>query len=302
MPQAQVIDFGSDPYADAIGGFAKNFTETLNKNAAQKRNEDLFKRISDSYGEDASPERIWRDILKTEGFDQDYKRDLLKEVKEYATLSNQAKKTGYEDAKLALRTSELFARNKTNEIAERRLDTEEAKAATTANESARKTANDISKFIKDQFTASGSTPTIQDLAAYNDLTRQFMDNPENPLPLNQAFQQAYQFKQAQDNIINNAPFVTRPKPISESYWGGATPQQYQQAFDNAEVELKRMYEEDGITSQTDLRKIAKRGLWNDTEITKMLQTVFAQEGRKLRGPKPKDEYTDTQDDLILWGG
>ena len=75
MPSAQVINFGEDPYANAMGGFARNFLSEISEKALQQRNENIFQKIKEKYGKDAQPKDIFRDVLEHGGLDPDYKRN-----------------------------------------------------------------------------------------------------------------------------------------------------------------------------------------------------------------------------------
>jgi hypothetical protein len=281
MPSAQVIDFGADPYQNAMGGFAKNFLSTINEKSAQRRNEELFKRIADNYGEDSNPEDLFRDVLKSEGMDQEYKRNKLNEIKEYSQLATKAKLTGVDAAKLEQRKDELKVRQKTNEISEARIKNEEARIKTASEKAKRDLPKEIAAYTKNLFKDQDLDP--EDTADINYFIREQMEDAENPIGIDQAAKKAYEFNRLQKQIINESKFVEKPS----SYIPGYNPKS-EKEFQQAEQELQRLHDEDGITSQKDLRKIAKRGGWSNEEITQMLQNVFRRNGKALRGPKPKE--------------
>lgn len=293
MPSAQVINFGEDPYANAMGGFARNFLSTINEKTAQRRNDDLFKRIADQYGEDVSTERIIRDVIKAEGFDQDYKRNKLKELTDYATLGAKRDRNGYENAKLEQRREELEVRKKTNEIAENRLNNEANRIQATAEKNKGTTSKQIndyaSKVLKD---ASVNLPA-HDRADLTNFMDQLVNDPENPMTIPQAYKQAANYIDARREKIDTVKIAERP-----GYWSG-TP--IVTAMQQAITDLQALHDEDGIDNQKELRTIAKRSSWKDEEITAMLQRVFASNGKKLRGPAPKSAQESAKIPLEIQG-
>ena len=285
MPSAQIVNFGEDPYANAMGGFAKNFLTTLNEKTGQRRNEDIFKKISDNYGKDADIEDIYRDVLKAEGFDQEYKRNKLNEIKDYATLANKSKLNGYEQSKLEQRRDELLVRQDANRIAESRLTNEANKveANLTKNKAAlSKQINDYSsKLLKD----SELDLPLHDKSDLNEFIEQLVSDKENPKSMSEAFNHAAEYIQARREKIDSLEMPARP-----SSWAGfanPSPKDLEQGMEQAYLVLKALHDEDGVTSQKELRKIAKKGGWNDEEITQILQKIFQEAGKKLRGPSPQ---------------
>jgi len=252
MPSAQVIDFGEDPYANAVGGFAKSFLGALNEKTAQRRNEQLFEKIKDKYGKDAKGEDILRDVVFAEGFDQSYKQDLIKNLKEYATLANKTDKNLYEQAKLDQRKEELDVRKTTNEIASNRLKNEQAKTANQEDKNLKATAKDInnysSKFLKD----NELSLTPNDKADINLFTEQFMKNKKQGLT--EAFNDAYKLITMRREKIDDVKIT----PFPSYFIGSPNEAEIEPAMQKAYLELKNLYEQDGIDNQSDLRSIAER--------------------------------------------
>lgn len=290
MPSAQVIDFGADPYANAMGGFAKNFLSTVNEKNAQRRNEDLFRRISDNYGKDANPEDIFRDVLKAEGMDQEYKRDKLKEIKEYAELASKKALNGYEAAKLDIRKDELKSTEERNRINQLRADNEKLKIDQASKKAKadlpKQIAAHTSKALKD----SGQTYSLEEKSALDVLTREAMEAGQ---PLDVALKNSLGMIDERKNVINTAKVTLNPG--SWSYFDDD--QGLQQAKQQAVQQLLELVEKYGITSQTDLRQIVKRSEWNKDEQNEILQHVMTQLGRKLREPKKQD--TKAVDDILF---
>src|SRR5690606_12163405 len=107
MPSLQVVDFGPDSFSDTMGKFAQGFSDSFFQQQSQKRNEELFSRIKEKYGKDASPDRIMKDIIEAEGFDPEYKKDLVKDITEYAKLASLKKRSMYQDEMLDIKKQEL---------------------------------------------------------------------------------------------------------------------------------------------------------------------------------------------------
>src|SRR6187551_20908 len=153
MPSAQVIDFGADPYANAMGGFAKSFLGALEEKSAKRRNDELFDNIKSKYGKDAKTEDILWDVISAEGMDESYKTNLVKNIKEYGALKAKKDKNFYEDAKLIQRENELVERQRGNKIAEDRLDNDTRRTDVQEDTNKRRSEHQIrsyiSKYIKD---------------------------------------------------------------------------------------------------------------------------------------------------------
>lgn len=109
MPALQTVNLGGDPKATAMGSFAKNFLGALTEGAEKRKNDEIFKRISDQYGPDGKPEDMLWDIIKSEGLSQEYKNNKAAEIVQYATLKNKKTNelTPYQKGMLSIRQEEL---------------------------------------------------------------------------------------------------------------------------------------------------------------------------------------------------
>jgi hypothetical protein len=278
-----------------MGNFAKNFLTEVNEKAGQRRNEDIFKKIKSKYGKDAKPEDIFKDVLESEGLDQEYKRNKLDEIKEYATLSTKNKLTPYQEGMLEVRQEELKIKQskedresqgktitpyqkKVLDNQETRLRLEEQRlnqAATTADKKLPQMVSDYTnKLLKD----TDDKLPVTDKAELNSFVEQLMTDEENPMSVTEAFNKAYEYIQARRELINEVKIAERPT----SWVGSPNPKAIEDAMEKAYQQLKVLHDEDGIDSQKDLRAIAKRGGWEDEEITKILQRIFQSAGKKFK--------------------
>jgi hypothetical protein len=298
MPSAQVIDFGEDPYADAMGGFAKNFLGTLNEKAAQRRNESIFQKIREKYGPDAEPEQIFRDVLEAQGLDPEYKRNKLNEVKEYATLSAKKNISPYQQAMLEHRQEELNLKRKKldsegNEKPitpyqqkvlanqEVRLDLEKKKLERAAKEQSQKLPQYIEKYTSGLLKDAEVNLPAHDRADLNNFMEQLI--LEDGIGVSEAFNRAYQYIQARRDKIEEAKITERP-----TRWvGNPDPRELEESMDQAYEQLLALHDEDGVENQKELRKIAERAGWKPEEITQILNRIFQKSGKHLRGPKTK---------------
>lgn len=295
MPSAQVIDFGADPYANAMGGFAKNFLTTINEKTGQRRNEDLFRRISDNYGPDANPEDIFKDVLKAEGMDQDYKRNKLAEIKEYATLASKAKLNGYEAAKLDVRRQELASTEERNKINAVRADNEKKRNDLAADKAKKDLPKQIAAYTANALKTADVRFKPDEKTALDVLTREKMDGG---MQIDEALKSSLAEIEERKNVIESGKVALNPG--SWSYFNDD--QALQQAKQQAVQQLLDLVQQYGITSQTDLGAILDRSEWKGPEKKEILQHVMTQLGRKLREPKKQDTSTqDAEDDSLIWG-
>lgn len=277
MPSAQVIDFGPDPRATAMSNFGDALFGRITQKAEQKRNEDIFRKIKDNYGKEASPEVLYREVLGSEGMDQNYKKDILSTLKDYAALTNKSYLNANERDKLKLRADELATRNMTNDIANRRLKNEEDKVKNAADKAKKELPQEVAKYTANALKTSDIKLRPDMKAELDSFVRQLVD--EEKAPIDQAFQHAYRYIEALQDLIDEGKITERPGFFSKG--------SVKEAMDQAEVELQKLHDEDGITNQKDLRAIAERSLWKPEEITEMLNRVFQRNGKKLKGPSPK---------------
>jgi hypothetical protein len=300
MPSAQVVNFGEDPYANAMGTFARNFLGEINEKAGQRRNENIFQTIKDKYGPEAKPEDIFKDVLEHEGLDQEYKRNKLNEIKEYAAIATKGKTTPYQDAMLKIREEELnLKKNKAEKgedekqitpyqqkvlkNQETRLALERQRLEQAAKTSDKKLPEYVDKYTTSLLKNAEEKLPAHDKADLNAFVEQLMTDEENPMSVNDAFNRAYDYIQARREKVDNVKITPRP-----SKWvGSASPQEVEQGMEKAFTELQALYEEDGIENQKELRAIAQRAGWQPEEITLMLKKIFQRAGKSLRGAPVK---------------
>jgi hypothetical protein len=298
MPSAQVVDFGEDPYADAMGNFAKNFLGTLNEKTAQRRNESIFQKIREKYGPDAEPETIFRDVLEAQGLDREYKRNKLNEVKEYAALSAKKNISPYQQAMLDHREEELNLKRKKLDSEgtekpitpyqqkalanqEARLSIEQQKLNRSSKEEKHKLPQYIDKYTSGILKDSEVSLPAHDRADLNNFIEQLVS--EDGLGISEAFNRAYQYIQARRDKIEEAKIAERP-----TRWvGSPSPSEIEESMAQAYEQLLALHDEDGVENQKELRKIAERAGWKPEEITQMLNRIFQKSGKSLRGPKNK---------------
>jgi len=294
MPSAQVVNFGEDPYANAMGGFAQNFLGEINEKAAQRRNENIFSKIKQKYGENAKPEDIFKDVLEAEGLDQEYKRNKLNEIKDYATLSTKGKTTPYQQAMLEIREEELnLKKNKAEKgdteksitpyqqkvlkNQETRLQLERQRLDQAVATQDKKLPEYVDKYTTNLLKNADVKLPAHDKADLNDFVEQLMT--EGDVGVNDAFNQAYNYIQARREKIDQVEITPRP-----SKWlGSASPEEVEQGMEQAFTQLKALHDEDGIDNQKELRAIASRAGWQPEEITMMLQKIFERSGKRLKG-------------------
>lgn len=300
MPSAQVVNFGEDPYANAMGTFARNFLGEINEKAGQRRNENIFQTIKDKYGPEAKPEDIFKDVLEHEGLDQEYKRNKLNEIKEYVAIATKGKTTPYQDAMLKIREEELnLKKNKAEKgedekqitpyqqkvlkNQETRLALERQRLEQAAKTSDKKLPEYVDKYTTSLLKNAEEKLPAHDKADLNAFVEQLMTDEETPMSVNDAFNRAYDYIQARREKIDNVKITPRP-----SAWFGDNPNEIAENQEKAYLELKSLYDEDGIENQKELRAIAERAGWKPEEITEMLKAVFKGAGKALRGAPRKD--------------
>lgn len=315
MPSAQVLDFGPDPFAENIGKFAEGFSSSFFKNEERKKNEEVFDRIKKAYGKDANPERMFKDILEAEGLDEDYKKDLLKEVKEYATLAGKKSLTPYQAELLEIRKEDLQlkkdkAAQPDKAISPYQKKLIEQREATLAlqrqriEEAAKKADNSFPKLVSDYTNSilkdTGETLSSGDKAALN--SRVQANIKDDGMPIEEAVNEALDYIEMKNQIVEGAEIT--PRPIKWMGLANPSPQEVEKVMEQVFPELEQLYDV-GIESQKDLRSIAKRAGWLPAEITKMLQVLYQRKGKKFRTKAPDSKKEAAQQtaglDDILFG-
>lgn len=305
MPSAQMIDFGPDPLTESMGKFASGFSDSFFKQQTQKKNEDIFQRIKESYGPDAKPDRIFRDILEAEGLDQDYKRDLLKEVKEYASLAGKKDLTPYQAEMVELRKQDLNLKKAKQEeetpitpfqqqnlkLQRERLNVDRQRLKQAADKNEKSLPDLVSKYTNSVLQNADQKMPAADKALLN--SRMISNIRDDGLEIDAAMEEALDYINMKNQIVEEAEIETRPQ---DGTFFNTTPQKMEEAFNKAYQNLNQLYEA-GIDSQRDLRNIAKRSGWKPEEITELLQAVYSSHGRKARTSKqslPADKVTGSE--------
>ncbi len=122
----------------------------------------------------------------------------------------------------------------------------------------------------------------------NGFVEQLMTDKENPMGVTEAFNKAYEYVQAVEDLVENAEITPRPT----AWIGQPNSKELESSLDKASKDLLTLYDQSGIENQGDLRKIADRAGWHKDEITKMIQLVFQRKGRKMRGPKSSEKSAE----------
>lgn len=286
MPSAQVINFGEDPRANAIGGFAKNFLQTIEKKTEQRRNEDIFKKIADNYGPNAKTEDVLRDVIKAEGLGDEFRKDRIKELTDYAALKNKSELNGYEQAKLLQRQQELAVRDKELSIKEQRLVADQDADIRRDQKAARDLTKDVVKYNQKLIENSRVKYSPTETAAIDTITEQLMAEEKIGLPeaSSRAIQVADERREALDEAV-----------ITPAGWTGDNEETIEAAFND----LLQIYQQYHPT-QTELRKIAEK---NHTKgvAQKLVQRVLQVAGKKMLGPQPKSPQEQAAEDAALLG-
>src|SRR5690606_7276240 len=195
MPSAQVIDFGSDPFADSIGKFAQGFSNAYYEKQNQEKNEKIFDRIKKKYGPNAKPDQMLRDIIEAEGFDASYKKDLIKDLKDYASLASKSKMTAYQKRNLELQEVRLENDRKRIENAARNQDKKFPKLV----------ADYTNSILKD----SDNKLPPSDKAILNQRIQSNIT--DDGMTMDEAFNEALDYIDMKNQIVDLAQLEERPK-------------------------------------------------------------------------------------------
>src|SRR5690606_25937144 len=289
MPSAQVIDFGSDPFADSIGKFAQGFSNAYYEKQNQEKNEKIFDRIKKKYGPNAKPDQMLRDIIEAEGFDESYKRDLIKDIKDYAALSTKKELTPYQEEMLNIRKEELDLKKRKGEqddgmtpyqkrnleLQEVRLENDRKRIENAARNQDEKFPKLVADYTNSVLKDSDNKLPPSDKAILNQRIQSNIT--DDGMTMDEAFNEALDYIDMKNQIVDSAQLEERPT----RFFGEATQQELEQAMGKAYEGLKQLYEA-GIESQRDLRAIARRAGWQPEEITAMLQRIMQRKGKRVR--------------------
>ncbi len=269
MPSAQVVDIGGDPFAETMGNFAKNFGNSFLEANKQRKNEDIFKKIRQAYGPETPPEDMLRDILQSEGMDQSYKKDLIGQIKDYGVLKSKKGLNPYQQVKLD------------NDEKSLKLRTEKQDAAKTAAEAKQaallpdKIASYTDKIYKDE----ARKPSVGDKTEINKIMHEAVTKMGMSIP--EAFEKATEYMEFKKQKIDQAKISGPPKLFLGGFAGGITPEEKSESMTQAFNGLSDHYDQ-GITDEKDLKKIAKKALWDDKDINTLVSKVFQSKGKTSR--------------------
>jgi hypothetical protein len=119
-----------------------------------------------------------------------------------------------------------------------------------------------------------------------------------------ASNKALEYIDARRSLIESTHVIPKPTKVGGAFWGSE--EQINQAKDQAYLQLKKLYEEDGVTSQKEMRDLLLKGTgWSKEEANKIVERVLKDNNRKPLGPKPKSapqvSPQDQEDDALLFG-
>ena len=298
MPSLQVIDAPPDPFNEAIGKFAKQFGETFAKNDRKQQNDQIFERIKSKYGPESKPEDLYRDVLNTPGFDQDYKNDTLKNVKEYVELLNKKDRNNIENIKLDLRRDELTTRNTTNNINFARVKNEQDKIDATAKKAEKNLPKEIQAYSSKQLKDMNANLSAYDKGELDSrIGLSIQENPE--MTIDKAYLEALDYIEEKHRILEQEPMVEKPSSWASTLKKFVTtedPKVLSDLMEKAVQKVRELYDA-GIESQKELRKFIKKGKWDDEETTAILQKALNKKEKS-----PKKQYVKPPIDDILFGG
>ncbi len=288
MPSAQVIDFGRDATPSAIGSFAKGFGDSFAEGYVNRQDEDLFESIKKKYGPNAKPTDVLSAVVDARGFEPEYKRNLIKDLKDISAQKSEESESQYEQnlgwAKLDLERDKL-AQKENNEltpyqkklVAQREADARIKEQR--INQSIKTADAKLPKQIAD-YTASSFKNVGRDISQHHkiELDQGIERLVKDGASLTDATQQAVEALDQKLEFIDSAPIPQKPV---DGWLTGADPKALEQSYKQTVQQLIE-YRNQGITSQKDLRAIAKRGGWDKEQITQMLQTVL---NKKIKAPE-----------------
>lgn len=302
MPSLQVVNTGASPANTALGNISAGFIESFNKRQETARNDEIFSKIKSKYGPSASPDTIYKDILQSEGFDQSYKNNILKQVGDYAALQRNQERTVYEQARLTQLEEDLKIRKKKSEEdpatkpltpyqretqanRQRYLQIQENKLANSIQAGSGKINKDFANYTNAVLKLSPKPTSPEDKVLLDTVGIQALNGGADiQTAFNQGLQAIAQKKEIQDNAIPPMnPATSRLQ---------STPQQEQEARESLFDFLFQAYQL-GVRDPSKLREIAKRGRWGTEEANPIIQKI-------LQNPNKKTTVSQEQVDRMLF--
>lgn len=238
MPSLQVVDLGPDPRSEAVGGFARNFAENFKRLQAQKRNEQMFNKLREKYGDDIDPELLSRDLIGAEGFDPEYKQDYFGRLKDYSNIKENKEK-------ISLRDKEIQNAEKRNIIDEIKAKNEQTKANNQAKRDKDTQVYKNQKYVQNELKARESDNIPGWLKSK--ITPLVNEGVNKGMTVDAAYNRVIQEVDRIIDIIENGTVTP------DTHYTRTDPQELEQAAQD----LAQLYQ-NGITRQEDLKKILKR--------------------------------------------
>lgn len=316
MPSVQVVDFGPSMMSDTLGKMAQGFSNTVFDLAKEKRDKELLDDI------DKLPMELEDKILelsKAYGVDPSYKNDRIGNLLKVAELRSKKDKTAVEmiTAQRLKTQAELQSKKYQDTVdgisptakkdaairAEnaRRIELQENRLENSIKQKHKDYPDRVAKHISSQLRDSGETMSSNDRAQMTDIITNLVQGQD--LPIGDAYTQAYDAIQQKNELVKNVMAV--PKPQNEGggmFSSGKPPSPDRIAKSKQDLfnQLIQLFDQ-GVRSQTDLRKIAKKGGWDDAESNEVLQKVFQAKLAKYQPPKSQktDDMTAEQRKLLL---
>jgi hypothetical protein len=293
MPSLQTVNFGPNPLNESLKNIASGFIEKYNQNESKKKNDEIFNRILSKYPKDTDPTLIYRDMLTAQGLDEDYKKNRITELKDYASLASKKDKTPYQEAILDQRKKDYDLKvDKDNR----------QKAADIINAQAKEVTNKEShlKYIKNYTKKERESLNEYENADFMRMISQSEDDAKasgEVFDIDIAVAETLEAIQNKKKIIADTVPTLKPTPEWQGIKGYGQPQWEipAQALSEAKTklfnDLNKLYNS-GITRQSDLTKIAERGKWDKEEIQKVIMQVLQYNGKKAKNST--NELTEQQ--------
>ena len=274
MPQLQMIDFGPDSGSDALGNLARGLSTGFFAAQEKKRNDDIFARIKESYG-DEDVMKFVEQIVKEEGFGQDYKNSKLNEIKILSDLQKKKDTTEYDELKRRLAMEDLNIKK---------------------SRAKKEVPVQVSTYINNQLKGQDEELSIEDKSMLNSSMLDILEeDPELSIP--QAFDIKYEELKEKDKFIKSKKLTKRPEIF------GATKSEKERKKNKILEEPKKqvirelseLYE-NGMKSKKDLRNLLKKASWTEVEeIQEILDAVTKKkpkEQQEVKAELTKEEQKE----------
>jgi hypothetical protein len=265
MPQLQVVDFGQNAGSDALGNLARGLSTGYFQAQEKKRNDDIFAKIKEQYGDGDIMDFVSQ-IVKEEGFSQEYKKNLIDPIKTLSDLQKKKNATEYDEIKRSIALQDL---NIKKSRAKREIPVQ------------------VSTYINNQLKGQDEELSIEDKSMLNSSMVDILEkDPELSIP--QAFDMKYEELREKDKFIKAKQLTKRPEIF------GATKSEKERKKNKILEEPKKqvirelseLYE-DGMTSKKDLRNLLKKALWTEEEEIQEILNAVTKKKRKEQKKEPE---------------